>query len=143
LTSFSDVIAIPHALNDSLGAFVEIVTVTGKLSTLKITPEHLIVAGSCGAKSDHTNLVPAGDVAVEGVEAIASVCILKSVGIYTIATMKEYLVVNNFVASPFAFSHSDRKRLASIVRIRMVYYTSSTSSTTSATSNSMYMYSTS
>lgn len=112
VTIFSDVIAIPHAHNDIVGDFVEIITVTGR--SLRITPEHVMVAGACDViSSRRLSLILAGTVTigsclltVEGFESVTSVSILKSVGIYTIVTMDEYLVVNGFVASPFAVSHS-------------------------------------
>ena len=112
VTIYTDVIAIPHAHNDIVGDFVEIVTLTGR--SLRITPEHIIVAGTCDVTSRRRlRLIPAGIVTVgsclltvEGFEAVTSVSILKLVGIYTIVTMEEYLVVNGFIASPFAFSHS-------------------------------------
>jgi len=109
-TEFSDVIAVPHASNDVLATFVEINTASG---SVKMTPDHLVAAGSCSAANTMLPLVRSEDVkvgdcvnTVEGQSMVSSINTVDEKGIYTIVTRGEFLVVGNIVASPFAVNHN-------------------------------------
>jgi len=106
-TSFSTVVSVPHGKNSIVADFNHITTAT---RDIKMTPDHLILAGACGASA--FSLTKAGDVeagvcvkSVEGEEKVTSNEVVQSSGIYTIITEKEYVVVNGIIASPFAGNH--------------------------------------
>lgn len=119
-TIFSDVIATPHARNEIKADFQHIVTENG--SDIKLTAEHLLPAGSCSLPS--LRLVQAKNVnvgecvqTVSGYEVVASNSVVKSEGIYTVVTQDaDFVVVNNFVASPFAVNHAVGNAVYSIHR---------------------------
>ena len=99
--SFSDVIAVPHAENSIDANFIQIGTTDGK--SLKLTPEHLIPAGSCDSNFD---IIPAGEVVIgsclrtiDGFEVVNSIELVKSSGIYTVVTMEEFIAERPVSAS--------------------------------------------
>jgi intein/homing endonuclease len=106
--SFADVIAVPHPKNSIVAYVIEVTTSSGR--SLKMTPDHMIIAGSCGGpmrvvRADNV-LVGSCVSTVEGSEVVSSTSLQSSSGLYTIVTTEEFLVVNGIVASPYAQSHS-------------------------------------
>ena len=107
---FSDVIATPHARNSIAASFQHIVTESG--SDVKMTAEHLLPAGACSAEGlplIRAEEVRVGDCVqtVNGNEVVASNYVVQSEGIYTVVVQDaEFVVVNKFVASPFAVNHA-------------------------------------
>lgn len=107
-TKYSEVIAVPHGVNQITAHFSQIATAE---RDIKLTPDHLILSGACGSAS--MSLVQAGDVeigacimTVNGQQEVTSNIIVQSVGIYTIVTKdSEFVVVNGIIASPFAVNH--------------------------------------
>lgn len=105
--AYSEVIVKPHGDNAIVAAFTELVTVSGK--TLKVTPDHLVLGGSCSS----AGLVSAGSLqsgdcvqTVSGSERVVSVRVSEEAGIHTVVTKESgLLVVNGVVASPFASNH--------------------------------------
>lgn len=106
---FADVIALPHGKNQIEASFVELSTST---SSLKATPAHLVMAGSCDGNA--MSLVRAEDVNVgdclastDGPVELISSRMTKSHGIYTAVTSNTdgIIVVNGFKASSFAVNH--------------------------------------
>jgi len=115
--SYSPIIAIPHGENSERSIMTKISIESG--TELTLTPDHLVVAGSCDAGSV-MSLRLAGDIKVGTcVQSIISssgrptrvkVIAVSSVnvnGIYTAVALAsdKLLVVNGVVASPFAVNH--------------------------------------
>ena len=105
---YSEVVAIPHAVNDEKATFIEISTVMGR--DIKMTMDHLVFAGDCNT-ADFV-LTSAAQVVVgsclktvSGPEEIVAVNSVESRGLYTIVVKEEFVVVNGIVASPFAVNH--------------------------------------
>ena len=124
-TAYSTVISLPHAKNNEAVLFSHITTSSGK--DIKMTPDHLILAGSC-ANRESFSLVKAVDVevqscvrTVDGVEQVISNEFVHSNGIYTVVTQSEFLVVNGIVASPFASNHAVANAFYSIYRVAFKY----------------------
>jgi len=104
---FAKVVAVPHGANQIHSKFSHIVTKSGK--DIKLTPEHLILSGPC---SGELSLVRASDVKVNeclkstsGLDEVVSNGYATGRGVYTVITTEEFIVVNGFVASPFAVNH--------------------------------------
>ncbi len=102
---FSEVVSVPYAANNVDATFAEIVTAN---SNVKMTPAHLLPAGTCGALS----LMQAGEVkvgdcisTVSGEQVVTGVNKVQEKGIYTIVANEEYVIVSGVVASPFAVNH--------------------------------------
>jgi hypothetical protein len=102
--SFSNVVALPHAANNKLASFVNVVTASGK--SLKATKMHLLQ--QCDGSLAYAGSLSEGDClrTVDGGEAVTALSTIKAEGIYTAVTTNEFLVVNGIVASPFAVTHS-------------------------------------
>jgi hypothetical protein len=106
---YSSVIAVPHKTNDIETTFSNIKFVDER--DIMMTPEHLILAGSCG--SNALGLMAAKKVApgmcvVDSKNRqvkVASNGMKTSKGLYTIVTNEEYVIINGFVASPYAYNH--------------------------------------
>lgn len=77
---------------------------------IKLTPDHLVHSGTCDAKAQLTYAsdVRVGDClqTVRGRDIVLSKTQVQSQGIYTVVTENEMVVVNNVVASPFAWNHA-------------------------------------
>mmetsp|Transcript_30582 Transcript_30582/g.31125 ORF Transcript_30582/g.31125 Transcript_30582/m.31125 type:complete len:224 (+) Transcript_30582:68-739(+) len=104
---YSTVVAVPHEPNSITASFIRIAT---NNKEIKMTPGHLIFAGSCGRDGE---LVSASQVktgqcvkTIDGEEEVMTVDKLSAKGIYTVITNEEYVVVSGFVASPYAISHT-------------------------------------
>jgi Hint module len=108
-TFYSEVVFVPHGTNTQRSLFTHISTAAG--SSIKMTPSHIIPAGSCGSSASlplvYASNVRVGDciMTVSGEETVSAVEAVQGEGLYTIVTKAEYLVVNGIIASPFAFNH--------------------------------------
>ena len=119
---YSSVIAIPHEKNDITATFTKLRTTSGK--TINLTPSHLIPSGVCGSAS-MLPLTASKDVAlgncvmtVDGQEIVIEKEEILGKGIYTLVTMDaDYIVVNDFIASPFAVNHLVANNFYNIHRI--------------------------
>jgi hypothetical protein len=105
---FSEVVAVPHGRNEIPTSFVEITTGFG--DSVKMSPAHLVSAGSCGSSLPlaYAKDVRVGDCVMTGSGVQAVVSSVKDVqgkGIYSFVTREEFIVVGNVVASPFAVNH--------------------------------------
>jgi hypothetical protein len=109
--TFAGVVFLPHKKNNLQSTFVEIETVSG--ASLKVTPFHLVMAGTCGTTEMH--LIRASDVAVGtcmdtvfGETAVTASTMTQGKGIYTAVTSHPdgIIVVNGFKASSFAANHA-------------------------------------
>jgi hypothetical protein len=107
--SFAEIIALPHGKNTKEASFIELST-SG--SSLKATPAHLVMAGSC---DEEMNLIRAEDVSigdclatVDGPMKVISSRMTKENGVYTVITSHSdgMIVVNGFKASSFAINHT-------------------------------------
>jgi len=108
-TLFSPVVAMPHALNEAKAVFQHISAASGR--DIKLTPLHLIANGACG--SGKFSLVQANTVqvgsclrSVDGEERVVSNEAVQGAGAYSLVTQEALVVVNGFVASPFAENHA-------------------------------------
>jgi len=101
--SFSNVVALPHTVNNKLASFVNVVTASGK--SLKATKMHLLQ--QCDGSLAYAGSLSEGDClrTIDGDEAVTALSMTKAEGIYTAVTTNEFLVVNGIVASPFAVTH--------------------------------------
>ena len=105
---YSTVVAVPHEFNDEHHLFSEFTT-RNTTHSIRMSPNHLIV--SCN-KNKENMLKLASEIkindcvkTVHGDEYITSHELVVGKGAYTIVTEADYLVVNDFVVSPFAISH--------------------------------------
>jgi len=110
MTSFSEVIMIPHQKNNVQAMFTHISTKNGR--DIQLTPNHLILSGTCNDATAFSLIaadqVKVGNclVTIDGTDEIISTEKVLGTGVYTIVTMsKDLLVVNGIVASPFAMNH--------------------------------------
>jgi hypothetical protein len=101
---YSDVVYLPHNINDQSTTFAVIGTESGR--DLKMTANHVLPVGACALSS--LPLVAARQIAVgdcvqtvSGREQVVSVNKVEGKGIYTIIAMEELIVVNDIVATPF------------------------------------------
>jgi len=105
--TYSDIIAVPHRANEISAQFEHIVLASGK--DIKMTSDHLVQSGSCDlpARLTMASNVKVGDClqTVEGPDVVVDKTQVEAKGIYTVVTQNEYVVVNNVVASPFAWNH--------------------------------------
>ena len=110
MSSFSPVVVVPHAKNKLMANFVYFLTEKGR--DLKLSADHLIMYSPSCRTNDMflhkaSDLVSGGCVVDEknSFDVIKDIEIKKGRGVYTVVTMKEYIVVNGLTASPFAASH--------------------------------------
>ena len=107
---FSPVIAVPHAGEAATAAtFLQLSTET---SDVKMTPDHLVLAGSCAAAAPmalkQARFVSVGDClqTTEGKAPVSSVQTVQGKGLSSAVTQAGGLIiVNGIAASPFAVSH--------------------------------------
>lgn len=109
--SFAEVISLPHGKNSQSASFIEIEATNG--ATIKVTPYHLVMSGSCGANDMELNLaqnIVVGDCmdTIDGPVMVTSATEAHGRGIYTVVTshLDGVIVVNGFKASSFAISHA-------------------------------------
>jgi hypothetical protein len=115
---FSNVIAVPHDRNKELATFTQLSTAFGDI---KLTADHLIMVDP--ACNGVTALKAASSVepgmCLVGTSGSATVESTKTVqgrGIYTVVTEEEFVVVNGFVASPFAVNHAVANAYYNVIR---------------------------
>ena len=125
---YTSVVAIPHAANTGYAAALRLRTTDG--GDVQLTSNHLIHAAVDGKTCATTRvpqwrLVKASDIAVgmclravavavdgavDGAASVAtrvsSVEVVVGSGLYTVVTESEFIIVNNFVASPFSDNHA-------------------------------------
>jgi len=105
------VVSVPHDTNDISTMFVTIGLKSG--GKLSLTPMHLIQAGACANAGESFDLMYAKEVKAgmcvhtssRGVQKVAYAEPEMMSGIYSIVTNEEYIVVNDMIASPFAYNH--------------------------------------
>jgi hypothetical protein len=107
--SFAEVIFLPHERNDKLTTFIEIQTAA---ASLKATPSHLVMSGSCGVNDmalTRVEDVSVGDCvdSVSGEDVVIASEKSFGRGVYSVVTSHAdgIIVVNGFKASSFAVSH--------------------------------------
>jgi hypothetical protein len=115
---FSNVIAVPHDRNNELAIFTKLSTAS---ADIKMTADHLIMvdAGCNGvAKLTAASSVESGMclVSVDGPVAVKSVKTVHGHGVYSVVTEEEFIVVNGFVASPFAVNHAVANAYYNVIR---------------------------
>ena len=107
--SYSEVVFAPHRANEDDAPFTHITTATGR--DIKMTPNHIILAGSCHSTGPlplkYASSVSVGDcvMTVSGKDMVSTIETIHGKGLYTIITKEEYVVVNGIIASPFAVNH--------------------------------------
>lgn len=123
--AYADVAFVPHAENDIASKFIEVHT--AQMRSLKVTPQHLVVAGECGAEM---SLVTAESLekgqcvhTVSGAEQIIDLVVVRGRGIYSIVTtdMHGHIVVNGIVASSFGTVHLVPNAYYTIHRMLYMY----------------------
>ena len=103
--SYSPVIFLPHEQNNIKTQFIQITS--NKNNTIKLTPEHNIIAND---KVVYASKVNIGDIlqTINGPEIVKDISIVTDFGIYTIITENEFIIVNNIIASSIAYvSHEE------------------------------------
>jgi hypothetical protein len=123
LSKYSKVIALPHVANADRAQFTRLVTASGK--DIKLTADHLI---SCEATCDSNKqptLMLASEVTEDmclvhvehGFDKVTAVQnVMAHSGIYSVVAEEEYIVVNGFVASPFAVNHAVSNAYYNVIR---------------------------
>jgi hypothetical protein len=112
---FSPVIAIPHPKSASSSQFVHISTKSGK--DIKMTSEHLVACEATCQKAASPSLLQASavqpgmclysvDHGTYQMDEVVAVSLDKGHGAFTVVPEGEMIVVNGFLASPFAFNHA-------------------------------------
>jgi len=119
-TKFSNVIAVPHGPNSVSAEFVQLTVASG--ADIKMTPEHLVMV-SKGCVASESSLMSASTVesgmclvSTSGMEAVEKVAVVQGRGVYSVVTEEEFVVVNGFVASPFAVNHAVANAFYNVVR---------------------------
>ena len=115
--SYSEVVYIPHAANTIHTVFQHITTAAGR--DIKLTPQHMISAGTCRDNMRvtdpfHTVRLMQSDLVtlgmcvhtVAGEERVVHTQQVKGYGIFSVVVKQPYIVVNGIIASPFAFNHA-------------------------------------
>lgn len=105
------VVYLPHKRNKQQTDFVHIMTEGSR--DLKITSNHILPCGKCGSSASYifplisASQVNVGDcvMTVSGEEKVRTVEITQGLGVYTIVTKEEFVVVNGIIASPFGVNH--------------------------------------
>jgi hypothetical protein len=107
--SFAEVIFLPHERNDKLSNFIEVQTAT---ASLRATPSHLVMAGSCGTNDmvlTRVEDISVGDCmdSVSGEDVVIASEKSLGRGVYSVVTSHAdgIIVLNGFKASSFAVSH--------------------------------------
>jgi hypothetical protein len=113
-TSFSPVVIVPHGYNNVRTKFVVLTTETGE--DLRLTPDHLIFAATCNSAAHIASyqLTQAKDVRIGDCLlqphwnslGVVSISVTVGRGAYTVITDNEYMIVNGFIASPYAVNHA-------------------------------------
>ena len=87
--------------------FTHISTIGGH--DVKMTSKHILPSGVCGTSLPlvYASKVSVGDCiqTVSGQEEVSKVETVLGLGLYTIVTNEEFIVVNGIIASPFEINH--------------------------------------
>jgi hypothetical protein len=115
---FSNVIAVPHDRNHELATFIQL---SAASADIKMTADHLVMVDpACDgvATLKAASAVESGMclVSVHGSITIESVKMVQGRGVYSVVTEEEFIVVNGFVASPFAVSHAVANAYYNVIR---------------------------
>lgn len=103
VSSFSDVVFLPHGANQKQTTFVEVIT--SKDKQFRATRSHLIMTCN-GALAAVNDLSPGACLrTVDGNETLIASKLVQKHGIYTAVTKNEFLVIGGVVVSPFAINH--------------------------------------
>jgi hypothetical protein len=120
-TEFSEVIAVPHDKNAIKTSFVKLSARSG--SDIMMTADHLIlVEPTCSTSVPQllaASAVKAGMCLVaasKNLDEVIETSTVMGEGIYTVVTKQEMVVVNGFVASPFAVNHAGPHAYYNVVR---------------------------
>jgi hypothetical protein len=121
-TKFSEVIAVPHDRNSEVATFTRLATLSG--ADIKMTSDHLLMVEPTCVVDGAPVLMTAEDVkagmcllsVVAGLDEVVSTSSVTGSGVYTVVTNEEMLVVNGFVASPFAVNHATANAYYNVVR---------------------------
>jgi hypothetical protein len=110
---FSRVIAVPHERNYELATFIQLSTAS---ADIKMTADHLVMVDpTCNgvAMLMSASTISSGMclTSLDGSITVESVKTVQSRGVYSVVTGEEFIVVNGFVASPFAVNHAVAQRL--------------------------------
>ena len=123
---FTEVIFVPHRANKKNAIFTHITTALGK--DLKLTGSHILPAGDCDPSLPFPHVyaseVTVGNciLTVSGIEKVVSVEVTPGLGLYTVITKEQYVVVNGIIASPFAFNHFLGNSYYNIHRLVHTFY---------------------
>jgi hypothetical protein len=142
---YSTVIAVPHERDNHIEAdFMQLKLLSGK--DIMLTPEHiLMVSPNCRKTNsyDDSKLLMASQIQVGMCLHVASIDAhhesredslvimgpvveiiptLAGVGVYTIVTNNEFIVVNDIIASPFAISHTVAHAYYNVFRFLYAYF---------------------
>ena len=109
-------LAVPHKPNFVFSDFTHIFVTSDEAhvhsTSVKMTADHYIPSGVCGANPKSFRDTKASDVevgtcvlTVSGMSRVTSVSTERAQGLYTVVTGEELIVVNGIVVSPFAVSH--------------------------------------
>lgn len=124
---YSSVIAVPHPQDNVVTAkFAHIVTASGN-ADVKMTPNHIVVVKEHCDMSEASALLPAAQVQpgmcvlstqnnAAVLDEVVEVSITSGVGIHTIVTEEEFVVVGGLVASPFADNHATGHAYYNVIR---------------------------
>ena len=110
VTSYSEVVAVPHGANSATANFIQFTTKSGH--SVKMTADHIVLVSDCDSSSG-TDLVTAKSVksgtcllTTTGKQEVTAVETMILSGLYTVVTKEEFVVVNGVLASPFAVNHA-------------------------------------
>ena len=123
---YARVISVPHGYNEISAHFIELTTTTGR--DIRVTGDHLIASGSCNSEGPlpitKAFSVQVGEcvMTVNGLEVISTIEQVVSIGLYTVVTTKPLIVVNGFVASPFAVNHALGDWFYTLLRTAFVFF---------------------
>jgi hypothetical protein len=120
--TIANVVAVPHDAKNTIRAeFVQLVTASGDI---KLTNDHLITVSKGCETGVKTQLSVAKDVVVGdclltvsgALDTVESIKFVQGTGVHTVVTDAEFVVVNGFVASPFAHNHAVANAYYNIIR---------------------------
>jgi len=125
--SFASVVAIPHLENYIRSEFVHIITEIGG-ADIRMTHDHLIPF-SCTCTTSDFVLTKATDVVIggcimstQGKVMVTSTDVVDGIGLYSVVTTAEFIVVNEIITSPFAINHVAADSFYDIFRFLFSYF---------------------
>ena len=122
MLTFSPVVYIPHGKNEIAEEVIKIETITGK--AIKLTRTHMILSGDCeselklfmakevkigfcvrtidGFLSVTNSIITIYNDIHLGIEKVSDISKTSEIGMYTLVTSEELIVVDGIIASPYA-----------------------------------------